>query len=236
MDNDSYKERRNNMLERYLRDGIKGFKDNEIIEMFAYCSLHGQNAEATAKELLDRFGSIYDILKAKYEDLLTVKNVNKSTAALICYLKDFIQMLNRDKIPIQHEEPTVFKDIDSVVELCKMNFAFYSLAESGCMLYLDDDYKLLCKTILCGKNPDSLSLDIPKIVKTAVCSKCKKVIMVHTHPTDDIEPSGFDMFATKKIICMCRSMSLNFVNHIIVHNNEVFSMRHNKNTSCLWTS
>ncbi len=216
---DSHKERRKLMLQKYLENGIEVFSESEVLEIYLYCSMRGRNVEETSQELITRFRSLWGVLTANYNDLTNINNINESTAAQICFLKSFILLLNRRSIP-----PVTLDTLDKIFEFCRNNL-YYSATEEGCILYLDKKYKYVTETRFFSKSRDSLSIDIREIVKTAINKNCPNVIIIHTHPNCSAEPSGVDISETKFIADILSKMSLNLVDHIIVHNEEMVSMR-----------
>lgn len=217
------KERRKHMLKRYLENGLDGFEEHEILEMFLYCSLHGRNADETSRELISQFKSLWGVMMASYDDLLKVENVNSSTAALICFLKDFILLLKKKSTP-----PMKIDTLDKIFEYCRDNL-YFSTTEEGIILYLDKKYRYVTETRFFSNSPDNLPIDIREIVKVAITKECPNVVIIHTHPNCSAEPSAVDILKTTSIISLFKDLSLNLVDHIIIHDEEMVSMRNTTN-------
>ena len=66
------------------------------------------------------------------------------------------------------------------------------------------------------------------MVKTAILSNAANMIMIHTHPSGNLEPSDMDMQITKKMIFICELMGVPLLDHVIIGGNntkEYYSFR-----------
>ena len=66
------------------------------------------------------------------------------------------------------------------------------------------------------------------MVKTAILSNAANMIMVHTHPSGNLQPSDIDVGITKKMIFICELMGVPLLDHIIIGGNntkEYYSFR-----------
>ncbi len=227
--NDLQKGTRKRMLQRYLKSGIDGFEEHEILEIILSSACPGRNTNDIACELISAFGSLRGVIMADYSDLLKTKNVNKTAAALICFLKDFIRLNDREPVC-----PVKLNSVDNIFKFCRDNM-IYSPNEQGYILYLDKDYNYVSEIRIYGTSPESLSIDIRQIVKEAININSPNVVIIHTHPTGSAKPSGFDIAETKRIIKVFDGLSLNLVDHVIVHGEEMISIRKTTNITG-WSS
>lgn len=66
------------------------------------------------------------------------------------------------------------------------------------------------------------------MVKTAILSNAANMIMIHTHPSGNLEPSDMDVQITKKMIFICELMGVPLLDHVIIGGNntkEYYSFR-----------
>ena len=54
------------------------------------------------------------------------------------------------------------------------------------------------------------------MVKTAILSNAANMIMIHTHPSGNLEPSDMDVQITKKMIFICELMGVPLLDHVII--------------------
>jgi DNA repair protein RadC len=60
---------RQRLRERFLKSGFAGFAEHEIVELLLTLCIPRRDVKASAKALLDRFGSLRSILDAPLSDL-----------------------------------------------------------------------------------------------------------------------------------------------------------------------
>jgi len=70
---------------------------------------------------------------------------------------------------------------------------------------------------------DSSAVYPREIVKRAIIKDASSIILVHNHPSGDVEPSLCDKELTKDIVRGCRFMGLKLLDHIIIGGDSFFS-------------
>lgn len=58
--------------------------------------------------------------------------------------------------------------------------------------------------------------DVASIFKTAILSNANRIIMLHNHPSGDLEPSVTDIKATETIIKAGKLLQIPLIDHIVV--------------------
>lgn len=58
--------------------------------------------------------------------------------------------------------------------------------------------------------------DVPSIFKTAILSNASRIIMLHNHPSGDLETSAADLAATERVIEAGKLLQIDLLDHIIV--------------------
>ena len=98
-----HKDHRQRMRRRFLVTSGRGFSDHELLEMLLFGSVPRANTNPTAHMLLDRFGSISDVLSADPEELRKIKGVGESSVRLIMLMGEACSRYMKAAPP-----PTVF--------------------------------------------------------------------------------------------------------------------------------
>lgn len=73
-----------------------------------------------------------------------------------------------------------------------------------------------------------VNVDSKFIVRTALVSACEKVILVHNHPSNSLKPSNADKHVSDVTNKLLNLFNINLLDHIIVTENEYFSMAKSK--------
>ena len=74
---------RERMKQRFLKEGLDGFADHEVLELLLFYAIPQRDTNDLAHRLIDRFGSLDAVLDAPREELLSVKGVGENTATLL---------------------------------------------------------------------------------------------------------------------------------------------------------
>lgn len=71
---------------------------------------------------------------------------------------------------------------------------------------------------------NEISIDSKYIVRTALISASDKVILVHNHPSNKLEPSNNDRHITNVTSKLLKAFNIELMDHIIVAENNYISM------------
>ena len=74
---------RDRMRAKFLQQGLEGFQEHEMLELTLFYALPRVNTNEVAHRLLQRFGSLADVLNADYHALRDVKGMGESSAMLL---------------------------------------------------------------------------------------------------------------------------------------------------------
>lgn len=73
----------------------------------------------------------------------------------------------------------------------------------------------------------SINIDSKYIIRTALVTASDKVILVHNHPSNGLSPSNDDRYLTNVTNKVLKAFNIQFVDHIIVAENDFASMGQN---------
>ncbi len=114
---DLHKNHRKRMQNKVLNGDIDSMYDHELLEMLLFIPIPRVNTNPIAHRLLNKFGSIPEVLHASESELITVEGVGKSTAKYLKSLEklfeDFETCYQRELVELS--ETSVEKRIDEIV-------------------------------------------------------------------------------------------------------------------------
>ena len=64
-----HKDHRQRVRERYLKEGLDGFSEVQVLELLLFYVIPRQDTNPIAHRLIDRFGSLHQVLEAPVEEL-----------------------------------------------------------------------------------------------------------------------------------------------------------------------
>lgn len=99
--------------------------------------------------------------------------------------------------------------------------------EHLCVLNLDNKLKVINYSIVGIGNINSCMVSIPDVLRVALLSNASSIILMHNHPSGEVEPSKEDDFITEKLIKAAKIINIPLIDHIIVGagENKVYSYR-----------
>lgn len=74
---------RSRMRRRFLVNGLDGFSDHEVLELLLFYAVPRQDVNPMAHALLNRFGSLPEVLNAPTEELCTIYGVGPKIARFL---------------------------------------------------------------------------------------------------------------------------------------------------------
>jgi len=206
---------RSRIREKYLKNGLNGFLEYEILELLLTYSLPRRDVKALAKELLDKFGNLHGVLYGDKTALYEIAGIKDNTYVLFQLIKD----INRF---IYKENKLVGNKMSGTEELLKyLNLEMCNLkVEEFKVIFLDTQNVILdIKTLFQG-TLDKSHIYPRELVKEVFAKNAKSVIFVHNHPSGNITPSKADISFTNNMRFLLKELEINLLDHIIIGNGE----------------
>lgn len=101
--------------------------------------------------------------------------------------------------------------------LCDLNH------EEFWVLFVNSSARLISKQRICEGGLSQTSVDVRKIMQTAVSIRAIGLILGHNHPSGNLSPSSNDLLLTQKIQSAAKLLDLRVIDHIILNGNDYYS-------------
>ncbi|MGN0688462.1 MAG: RadC family protein [Oscillospiraceae bacterium] len=227
-DNNIHKGHRQRMLKRFNEHGIDSLEDHEVLEILLYSVYAQRNTNDIAHELIQRFGSLNGVLSAEPADLCEVKNVGPNAAVMLKFFKEFAKRHS-------HEDHSgiLLCTSDSMREYCSKLLSGHTV-EVAHALFLDDAHFLRGESVVSSGNSTMVEFDLRKIVRKSVDYGCSNVVLAHNHPHGVSLPSKADVATTRRTYNALYNIGINLVDHIVVGEDDTYSMRTARLLPELW--
>jgi len=214
-----HKEHRQRVKERFLKSGLDDFSDFQALEMLLFYGIPQGDTNPVAHALIERFGSISQVLEAPMEELVKVKGVGQHSAILIRMVHDLCRFYQVDR----STHVTVLPTIEDCARYIVPHF-FGRRTETVFLLCLDAKCKVLCCKEVGEGSVNSASISTRKIVETALGANATTVVLAHNHPSGIAVPSGEDLQTTCRIAAALRCVDIYLADHIVVADDDYVSM------------
>lgn len=207
------------LRERYVRTGLDGFNDIEILELLLCFAIPRRDTNPIAHELLDRFKTLKNIFTAAPSELMSVDGIGPSAAVLISLVSQAMKKAEISDI----KEKKQLNSSKAIFDFISSSF-MYKQDEEFYILLLDSQLRLLTSEKLSTGVVNSVNVDIRQIAERALRTRATFVVLSHNHPDGCVEPSKEDISVTKAAKEALELIGISLIDHIIVSEGSYFSM------------
>lgn len=208
---------RERLRQKFLEDKIT---DYELLELLLSFAIPRIDVRPLARGLMKKFGGLYQILTASYEDLISYKGIGKNTAVFIkaiqsVMIKGYKSCL--DTRPIFHDE-------NILSNYCKLMLAGKAVEEFH-ILYLNTDRRLLADDLHSTGTVDWTAVYPREILRRALDLNAKYLVLLHNHPTPNRSFSMQDIETTMNIQHLLSAVDIELYDHFIVSGGILYSAK-----------
>ncbi len=215
-----YHGHRQRLRDRLLSQGGDTLADYEILEMLLFSANRRGDTKPTAKALLQRFGSLAEVLTAPSERLKEIDGVGDGAIAALKLVETSARRLTHDKV----RSRPVLSSFKDVIDYCRTTIGFAD-REIFRVLFLDKRNGLIADEIQGQGTVDHTPVYPREIIRRALELGASAVILTHNHPSGDPTPSPADVKMTQQIAAVAQSMGIAVHDHLIVGRNGHSSLK-----------
>lgn len=221
---------RQRLKKHFLEEGLDGFTQVQVLEMLLFYAIPRKDTNPLAHELLNRFGSLAQVLEAPVEALCQVDGITEHAATLIHFCKEVGRYYQVNRV----SQCTVLPSVSDCARYL-LPFFFGRTVETAFLLCLDAKCKVLCCKEVGQGDVNSTAISVRKIVETALNANATSVVLAHNHPSGLAIPSSEDMQTTLRIAQGLRAVEITLADHVIVADDDYisFAMSGERFCNCL---
>lgn len=218
MDENLHGGHRQRLLEKFYKSP-DSFLEHELVELFLFPLLPRKDTNALAHRLLKTFGSISRIFSATPEELTVVDGVGKAIATKIAvYGKIFSEIYKRERQTSKSKVYSFNSHKDYFIHMFDD-----PTKESMFILLLDAHYGKITTLSFCDYEPNKVSIQLSALAKAVAINRPSNAIVVHNHPSGNVNPSRDDDVSTAKINLVCAMHGVTLVDHVITSTTTAYS-------------
>ncbi len=214
---------RERLRARYAGGGISALSDYEVVEFLLTLAIPRSDVKPSAKMLIAKFGNLKNILDAPTSELTSVKGIGNSAALSIKFARDLVALYCQDEVS---EAKTPVETIHKLINFFRARLDGKA-NEALDLVCFDPQLRILKNGVIriFEGSVNSASVDIRRIVETALSLGATNIAIAHNHPSGNPKPSYDDILFTSRLSDACRPLHLNLIEHIIVAKGACFSFR-----------
>lgn len=221
-DEPHYHGHRQRLRDRFLKSGLVGFADYEVVELLLTLALPRADVKQPAKALIARFGNLRGILDAPIEELRAVSGIGSVTPVALQIIKAAATLYLQQS----GEGLDSLADPTRLSEFWRMRIGALQ-NELFEVAYLDSGYRLLRDGVdtLEEGTIDRATVYPRRVIEAALKRGAAAVVLAHNHPNANLTPSEYDKVLTRAIVLAAETVHLKVVDHLIVSAQDTFSFR-----------
>ena len=209
---------RKRLREKFIKSGLKGYHDYEIIELLLTLGSPRKDCKPQAKEAIKRFKTLRGVLEAPSEDLQQIEGIGPHSVFGIKLMQEVAREFLKQKIiarPIYKSSREIFDYLyHSMRDLKKEVFK---------VLYLNSQNQIIEVVDLFKGTVNSSVISPREVIEGAIKYNAVSLVFVHNHPAGDPEPSQNDKEVTRDLVYAGAIVRIRVLDHIIIGNNRYFS-------------
>lgn len=209
---------RQRLREKFLKNGLEGFLDYEIIELLLTLGTPRKDCKQSAKDALKKFGSLKAVLEASVKNLKEIKGIGDNN---VFGLK-IAQAVSRRYLADRIVDKDFIHSADEVMEYLKHNLRDKN-KEIFLVIYLNGRNQILKMEELFEGTLTTSAVYPREVIKGALANNAAALVFVHNHPSGNSNPSQDDIALTKQLKTAAEAIDIYIHDHLIIANNDVYS-------------
>ena len=208
---------RQRLKARFRAEGLDDFSEVQVLELLLFYAVPRRDTNPMAHELLDRFGTLAQVMETPVEELEKV--VGPSAATLL----SLMTALTRYYMVSRSGQATILSSTEECGDYLLSRF-LGRRNETVFVLCLDAKCKVLgCREMGEG-SVNSASVPIRRIVETALSLNATSVVLAHNHPSGLAIPSADDVQTTRRLAVALDAVDILLADHFVVADDEYVSL------------
>lgn len=205
--------------ERFRQQGLDGFSEHEVLELLLTYAIPQRDVNPLAHELINRFGSLSQVLEAEESELMRVPGVGENAAVLLCMMPPLLGYYQKNAMGAK----PVISNLDQARKYCRTLF-FGQHMEMFYVICLSKSGQVIHPTLLQTGTIDEVSVYPRMVVETALRHRAHTVLLAHNHPSGTELPSDADYAVTQLIVNALSTIGIGVVDHVIISGDKAYSM------------
>lgn len=221
-DRPHYLKHRERLRERFIKNGLDGFADYEIVELLLTLAIPRLDVKEPAKALITRFGDLRGILDAPLEELQKVKGIGAVAPVALRVIREAAALYLQQSA--ERQDSLANPEALSRFWRTRIGALPNEVFEVG---YLDSAYRLVRDGVerLEEGIADRAAVYPRRVIEAALRRQAAAVAFAHNHPNGRVQPSEQDKTLTRALVLAATTVQLKVLDHLIVSADAVFSFR-----------
>lgn len=212
---------RSRLRKAYQRNGIEGMADHQVLELLLTYALPRVDVNPLAHRLLDRFGSLEQVLSARPDQLRQVQGIGEATAVFLSLLGQVDRRILLQRFSGQGKLPVLAtpSSLGGYMLALGLNDRYETLR----LVCLNRKYELIYEGVVSSGSLTEVLADPRPILETALAHKACFIALSHNHPSGDVSPSREDEAAARRMVAAAEAVGIGVADQFILGRAAVYS-------------
>ena len=202
--------------EKLIKNGVKTLTDQELLAILINTGNRNESCMDLSLKILNDLDNLSDLLDMSYESLIKYEGIKEKKASTIIASFELARRM------LYYSKKLVgVKSSKEVYEMLKPKILNINY-ETFFIIYLN----IRCEIIKIKEAEGELSelgISIHKLIKEAINTNSRFIIIAHNHPTGSFKPSEGDKKTTYEIKAALKLIDVKLIDHLIITNNGYYS-------------
>lgn len=208
--------------EKLLRFGARQLSDTELLAILLRTGSAGLSAVDLARNLINKMGSLRNILTANAEKICEIKGMGPASYSQFAVISEISRRMLAEKIT-QHP---IFTSLETITDFLRLQLSHEKI-EVCIALLLNQQNQLIQTVELSRGTVNENTVYIREIATTALQHHAASLILAHNHPGNGKQPSQMDIHFTRKLKMALDILQIRLVDHFIVTTDTITSIVNN---------
>jgi DNA repair protein RadC len=209
---------RQRLRERFLKSGLEGFQDYEVIELLLTLGTPRKDCKDAAKAALAKFKTLQGVLEASTHELCEIDGIgpkNSFGLKLIKAASDrYLEKKLINKNPVNNSRELFDYLYHSIRDKTREYFK---------IIFLDSKNRIISTETHSKGTLTGSSVYPREVVYSALRHSAAALIFAHNHPSGDPKPSPEDVAITRQLVFAGKVMGIIVHEHIVIGDNRYYS-------------
>ena len=216
---------RERVRKKFLENGFNGLEDYEILELLLFYVIPRKDTKAIAKELIKKFKTLANVLKADTLELKTIDGLGDVAITFLKMIGALPAKIYKDELKNQKlikDDKNKISDKEVLLSFLR-NKIGYEDVEKFYVIYLSSSNEVIAFEESSSGTLDRSSIYPREIYKRVIMENAKSIIIAHNHPSGNTCPSKCDIDITNEIAKGLKNFGALLLEHIIITRDSYFS-------------
>lgn len=210
--------------ERLKKFGSNQLEDYELIAIILGTGTKKINVIDLAYSLVAREGGIENLLKMNLKNLEKIEGIGEAKSIKIKAILELINRYQKPEKSANYKANSPEKIFDYFVNEYKNE-----KQEHLVVIALNSSNNIISDEVIFKGTINNINIHAREIFNFAIKNYAAKIIIMHNHPTGNIEPSTEDIDVTKELIKISKIIGIEILDHVIIGDKNFLSLREKTN-------